>query len=360
MKKLFYILSMTLLCFPVTANAHDFEIGTKDGQRLYFNITDSVKRTVEVTYSGSITSRSRNDYKGTLKLTPQVRYKNKIFSITAIGAKAFSGSTELTSVELPSGILHIDDFAFEGCSKLTRIAFPSNAIKIGTGAFFGCRSLNSIVVGGEWTSINLKDFQWSQNLRHIRIPARVRSIKNLKALGALESIEIDSDNQNFKSVNGVLYSKSGDILYGCPKAYKDTLLIADGTKTIQFGSIADCRKISCVVIPASVESLSFREFSLLPKLKEIVMMANKPIMTARSNGKDVFLLSVANTDVKLLVNKQYKKDYSNQITVTSGEYTNIPSQGTSDDTAQMVYEVNSVLTIGKGNIVGVKDFNHYK
>ena len=90
------------------------------------------------------------------------------------------------------------------------------------------------------------------------------------------------------------------------------------------------------------------------------MMANKPIMTARSNGKDVFLLSVANTDVKLLVNKQYKKDYSNQITVTSGEYTNIPSQGSSEDTAQMVYEVNSVLTIGKGNIVGVKDFNHYK
>ena len=359
MKRILFILSMTLLCFPTIVNAHDFEISTKDGQRLYFNITDSVKRTVEVTYCGSITSRARNNYRGTLNLTPQVRYKNKVYCITAIGAKAFSGSTGLTSLELPSGILYINDFAFEGCSKLTRIAFPSNAIKIGTGAFFGCKALNSIVLGGEWTSVNLKDFQWSKNLKSIKIPARVRSIKNLKALTALESIEIDSDNQNFKSVNGVLYSKSGEILYGCPKAYKDTLRIADGTKTILLGSIADCQKISCVVIPASVDYLSFREFALLPKLKEIAMMANKPIMTARSKGKDVFLLSVANTDAKLLINKQYKKEYLNQITVASGEYTNIPAQGASEDTAPMVWEVNSVLTIGKDDIVGVKDFNQY-
>ena len=102
MKRILFILSMTLLCFPTIVNAHDFEISTKDGQRLYFNITDSVKRTVEVTYCGSITSRARNNYRGTLNLTPQVRYKNKVYSITAIGAKAFSGSTGLTSLELPS------------------------------------------------------------------------------------------------------------------------------------------------------------------------------------------------------------------------------------------------------------------
>ena len=82
-------------------------------------------------------------------------------------------------------------------------------------------------------------------------------------------------------------------------------------------------------------------------------------MTARSKGKDVFLLSVANTDAKLLINKQYKKEYLNQITVASGEYTNIPAQGASEDTAPMVWEVNSVLTIGKDDIVGVKDFNQY-
>lgn len=353
---------IALFCCTSLANAHDFEISLKNGQRLYFNITDSAKRTVEVTYQGSITNPSRAKFSGDLVLTSKVRYKNKVYSITSIGAKAFSNNKELKSIEMPVGIKQIDDFAFEGCSSLTRVAFPSNTVKIGTGVFFGCTSLNSVVLGSEWTAVNLKDFEWSKSLKKIKIPARVKSLKNLKSLSYLEKIEIDSDNQFFKSVDGSLYSKNGETLLGCPKGHQGKLVIADGTKTVNRGAIADCRNLTRVVIPMTVKNLSFREFSLLTKLKEIVMKADTPIMTAKKDGKEEFLLVVANTDANLVVNRKSKKEYANKIVTDSGEYTDIVTaqNNNQEGVLAMPYHVDSAMTINKNHIIGVKNFDDFK
>ena len=357
-----YLIAAAYLC-PAMISAHDFEISLKDGQHLYFNITDSTKHTVEVTYAGSITNPSRAKFNGTLVLTSKVRYNNKVYSITSIGAKAFCDNTELKCVELPTGLTQIGDFAFEGCSRLTRIVFPTNAVKIGTGAFFKCSTLSSVALGSEWTTVNLKDFQWSKSLNHIKIPTRVKTIKNMKALAWLQTIEVDSDNQYFKTTDGVLYSKNGETLLGCPKGRQESLKVAEGTKTIRKGALADCRNLTLVVLPESLKNLSFREFSLLTKLKTIVMKADTPIMTARSNGKDVFLLNVANTDVKLVVNRKSKKEYTNKIASDTGEYTDIPNNQPSDGQDQMStipYPVDNAMAIGKDRIVGVKDFNEYQ
>ena len=101
--------------------AHDFEATGKNGQKIFFNITDAKRLYVEVTYQGSITSHLPSCYSGEVTLPAKVKHNNKVYHVTGISKKAFSNATELTGVVLPSGLLYIGDFAFEGCTKLEKV-----------------------------------------------------------------------------------------------------------------------------------------------------------------------------------------------------------------------------------------------
>ena len=111
MKKIILSLVLSTVSF-CGAFAHDFMI-TQNGQKIYFNITDSKKQTVEVTYGGSITDKNSAKPQGKIEIPAKVQHNQKVYSVTAIGQKAFSNATELTSIVLPSGITEINDFAFE-------------------------------------------------------------------------------------------------------------------------------------------------------------------------------------------------------------------------------------------------------
>ena len=104
-----------------------------------------------------------------------VNYGNQDYPVTAIGDKAFSNHTELTSVEIPdsvteimgnlekstgafsgclalqnvklgNGIARIGVYAFKNCMALTAIDFPSSVQFIDEGAFSGCIALQTIAL----------------------------------------------------------------------------------------------------------------------------------------------------------------------------------------------------------------------
>ncbi len=64
-------------------------------------------------------------------------------SVTSIGISAFSGCSELTSIEIPNSVTSIGDSAFSECYSLTNIEIPNSVSYIGNYAFSGC-SLTSI------------------------------------------------------------------------------------------------------------------------------------------------------------------------------------------------------------------------
>ena len=57
-----------------------------------------------------------------------VTYKENIYSVTSIEDRAFSGCSNLTSIEIPSSVTSIEDRAFFKCTSLTRAVFnnPDN------------------------------------------------------------------------------------------------------------------------------------------------------------------------------------------------------------------------------------------
>ena len=66
-----------------------------------------------------------------------------------IESDAFSGCTDLTSIEIPNSVTSIGSYAFWNCSDLENVVIGENVKSIYSGAFADCTSLNSVYCYGK-------------------------------------------------------------------------------------------------------------------------------------------------------------------------------------------------------------------
>lgn len=302
MRKASIILSLLLAVgWALPVQAHDFSARLKGGQTLYFNITDTVRHTVELTYEGKIRDAHENQPAGRLEIPRTVKYKGDVYTVTAIGPKTFSGAALLEAVVIPETVETIQAFAFEDCVKLSAILFPGSPVTFGEGVFFRCSAIESISFGSDWKEINLSHFRWSEKLRKIQIPARVEKISNLKKLASLESVEVDPNNSVFAAADGMLLSKDGTKLYACPRSRRGDVTVPEGVKTVKEGAFIDCPYLENVVFPASLEELSYEEFSRGSQLKSVTFLSEQPLLNYSLTEEPRFALKVASPQVKVYV-----------------------------------------------------------
>ena len=96
--------------------------------------------------------------------------------VTSIDSYAFAYSTSLTSVNIPSSVTSISEGIFRECSGLVNIGIPSSVTSIGNGAFFGCSNLTSVNIPSSVTSIGNYVFRMCSSLTSINISSNVISI----------------------------------------------------------------------------------------------------------------------------------------------------------------------------------------
>lgn len=339
-----------LLMVGIGAKAHDFSV-TVDGQRLYFDITNKAKRTAAVTFNGSISKKKKNNISGKVEIPSKVKHDNVIYEITAINSKAFANAKRLKGIIIPSGIETIGDFAFEGCDSLTNVVFPGNPVSLGQGVFFKCPLIADISIGSDWKSIDFTMLRWSNNLTRINIPAKIEKIQGVKKLRHLTTITVDSNNENFSTCDGLLYSKDGKTLYACPRAYVGKIKIHEGTETVTPGALIDCIEATSIDFPSSLQSLSFRETSRMKKLDTIVMRPTTPIKTAYIGDNGKFLMQIANEKVFIVIPTASKKNYETAIVMDAGEY--------SETISGVPYMVTVRQMPTKRNFKAVKNFDKY-
>ena len=92
--------------------------------------------------------------------------------VTGIGAAAFYGCSDLTSVTMGSSVTSIGDSAFSGCTGLTGIVLPGSVTGIGEYAFSNCESLTAIEIPEGVTTLGNSAFFGCDNLKEIRYNAR--------------------------------------------------------------------------------------------------------------------------------------------------------------------------------------------
>ena len=87
-------------------------------------------------------------YKGWLVkviIPDEVTIEGKQYRVTVIGKDSFSCSN-LTSIELPSGITEIEDQAFMGCTYLESVNLPDGLDAMGDSVFIYCKFIETVEI----------------------------------------------------------------------------------------------------------------------------------------------------------------------------------------------------------------------
>lgn len=169
-------------------------------------------------------------------------------------------------------ITKIADRTFSYCDSITNITISDGVTSIGSRAFWDCTSLTGITIPDSVTSIGLYAFYGCSSLKSITIPNSVKEIGWIAFSGckSLTTINVAAENQNYVSVNGVLYNKDRTTIICYPAGKNDkSYKILDGVTSIDDRAFEDCAYLMNIIIPDGVISVGSWAFENCTNLTSI-------------------------------------------------------------------------------------------
>ena len=248
--------SLTSITIPKTVT--QIESGRVDiGENVYYGhlFTNSPCLTSIVVEEGNPRYKSIQNGNGIIDKTTNTLIAGDQTTIipeevTSIGGCAFYDCDTLTSVTIPNSVTSIGDSAFRNCDKLTSITIPDSVTSIGNEAFAGCNKLTSVTIGNSANNIIGAD---------------------LGASPSLTSINVDVNNPNYCSIDGVLFDKNQTTLIRYPRSKQGAYIIPDSVWSIGDHAFYDCEALTSITIPNSVASIRESAFLACSSLTSITI-----------------------------------------------------------------------------------------
>lgn len=227
-----------------------------------------------------ITVIEDNAFKG-VKTISTVSAQNS--SITSIGAYAFHGCTNITTVTLPDTIEIIGNQAFGQCYNLREIVIPEGVTSIGSYAFTDCYKLTSITLPSTITELKTAVFQKCSSLDYLYIPAGISAIDWAVFLGcvSLSTFEVDPANQSYSSDGPTLYNKNKTQIIAYPTA-SGNYVVPDTVTSIYVFAFSMCNNLTSVTIHENVTSIGVEAFNRDYLLTNIIVDENNPKYSAEN------------------------------------------------------------------------------
>jgi len=157
-------------------------------------------------------------------------------------AEVFAFQSNITSVTIPNGVTDIDGLSFADCTSLTSVNMPDGVTNIGEYAFSGCTQLPNISIPASVISIGWGAFEETSNLT---------------------SFNVDPQNPNFSSKDGVLFDKTQSTLIAFPGAITGSYAVPDTVTTIGPVAFELCH-VSSVTLDNSLVYIGYNAFAGCP------------------------------------------------------------------------------------------------
>ena len=210
---------------------------------------------------------------------------NKAYTYNSNISRIFG--SQVTEYIIGEHVEKIGNYAFYNCSSLTSVTIGESVTSIGNSAFYSCSSLTSVTINSD--AIVNKQYSTNSNLSHIfgsqvteyvigdnvigigdfafyrcsaltslTIGNGVTSIGNyaFEDCSSLTSINVNANNANYCSIDGVLFSKDKTTLIKYPIGNtRSEYIIPNSVTSIEYGAFSGCSSLTSITIPNSVTSI---------------------------------------------------------------------------------------------------------
>ncbi len=250
--------------------------------------------------TAEVISKGNEKYSGDIIIPSSIEYDNESYRVYSIGYDSFYGCKSLTSVSLPSTILHIRD-KFTGCSEfnlrvpslefwmnldqeyyisspyhlfvndveIKDLIIPQGTTEIRSYCFCNCQSIKNVTIPVSLETINYMSFAYTQ-IDEVRIES-IESWLQVNCednpLGNAEKLIINgvetSDLVIPGNVGGIGYNAFG----GC-KALK-SVVIEEGIEEVGRAAFWGCKNLEKVSLPKSLGIIGNNAFSACENLKDV-------------------------------------------------------------------------------------------
>ena len=167
---------------------------------------------------------------------------------------------------VPDSVGCIESYAFYNCTNLTNIQISKNVNEIEGYAFVNCKSLQKFVLTDNVYTIGYYGGWYEESM--------FRGCENLK------EIEVGSGNDNYSSVDGVLYDKEVEKLLYCPAKKSGEYTVPKSIKSVTDYAFEDCNSLESIVLPESMPEFSLFDLECCPSLKSIKVTGNNAYYSA--------------------------------------------------------------------------------
>ena len=199
--------------------------------------------------------------------------------VTSIGSWAFEDCSSLTSITIPDSVTTIGDVVFRNCSSLTSITIPDSVTSIGDSAFYGTAYYNNesnwvddgLYIGNHLIKAK-NPITGEYVIKDCIITIANDAFDYYSYYSSLTKITVDENNQNYKSIDGNLYTKDGKTLVQYAKGKEDTsFTIPDSVEFIGDSAFYYCHSLTSVTIPDSVTTIGSHAFLTCSSLTSVTI-----------------------------------------------------------------------------------------
>ena len=245
--------------------------------------------------------------------------------IEEIGAGAFNGCAALVDIMIPDSVTVIDGSAFIDCSTLTKVTLGKNLTTLGSNAFAKCTALKTVVFSEAGDSDNLiigeSAFGYCSALTDISLPASLTKVgvkafvgctalKSISIYDSLKTVDVRFSNEeplyNCPSLNKAVVRHAegntegwqGNIFY---KSAVKEVVIEEGVTSIPKESFTECKNLTTITIPTTVEAIGEKAFYLCEKLTAVRLPKKLSVLGSHAFYKCTALSSLKIDDSQLSV-----------------------------------------------------------